>query len=385
MSKISIAFICDCLEMGGLERVCLNMLENIDRDKFVPIVYAFRGGTLLEGLKNLEIKVVIGSNKKPLSFHNGWTEEDENEKGKFVNILIDEMIKDKIQIALIFAYEDGVLTARRAGVSVVIEKVDGGLLLGKIKDKSLFDKIVCESKKIRSLILNQRDYFKCRKKQIKIIYNGIDLESFDRKKYNSDEERRKLGFHPDEFIIGYVGRIIAKKNLSLLIKSVKFLACDYKFCKFKLVIAGPDHGDLYNLQKLILKSNLSDKIIFTGLRKDIPNILSTFNVFAMTSKIGETIEGTPTAIIEAMAMGLPIVSTATGSIPEMIDRNGFLIDNPDPEIFAERLYVLIKNAQLRKKMGNRSLKLSKKYDIKKTMKNYEKIFVNCLEEKKHVS
>ena len=101
--KINIAFVCDILEMGGQEMSCLNILRNIDRARFNPAVYSFRGGALLEEIKRLGLKTVISSCKDPLSFKKGWTEEDENEKKAYLNTLTNEMRKDDIDIALIFA------------------------------------------------------------------------------------------------------------------------------------------------------------------------------------------------------------------------------------------------------------------------------------------
>lgn len=377
MKKINIAFVCDILEIGGQEMACVNIMRYINKWKFNPVLYSFRGGTLLKEIRDLGVKVIVGSNKDPLSFKTRWTEEDAREKRAYLSLLRNEMRKDNIDIALIFAWGDGLIAAQEAGVACVIEKLDGTLLIDKINDKSCFDKIVCESKKIKDIVLTRRKYLRCKEEQIELIYNGIDLSRFDKRRYNSVKEREKLRLRTDEFVIGYVGRIDTVKNLQLLISSAKMLVSDYRFNKFKVVIVGPDHGDMFNIQKLSHELGIADKVVLTGLRKDIPNLLSAFDIFTITSFC----EGMPTAVIEAMAMGLPIISTATGSIPEMIENNGFLVDSPGPKAFAERLHILMKDTKLRKKMGERSIRLSKKYDIHKTTKKYEELFMNCLEKK----
>jgi glycosyltransferase involved in cell wall biosynthesis len=378
--RINIAFINEILEIGGQEIACLNILKNINKKIFLPVVYAFRGGAFLQEIKDMGIKVFIGSEKESLSFYKEWTQEDADEKSAYLRILIDQLKKDAIDIALLFGSSDGAKAAYKAGVPVIIEKLDGPRLLNKVKCKHNFDKIICESNKIKEMLLSSKEYLTLKKNRLEVIYYGADLKRFDRENYNSDVERIKLDLARDEFIIGYIGRVISIKNLQLLINSLKILVSEFGVRKAKVVIVGPDHGDMENVKKLAVALELKDKVIFTGVRRDIPNILSTFDVFAITSKC----EGTPNAIIEAMAMGLPIASTNVGAISEMIKDNGFLIDSFEPKVFTGKLHILFQNSRLRKKMGLRSIVLSKKYDIKKTIKKYEKLFMDCLDEK-HIS
>jgi len=378
VDRINIAFLCDILEMGGQEMACLNILKNIDRDRFNPLVYSFRGGTLHKEISALGIKVLIGSRKDPLSFRKAWTDKDKDEKNTYNRKLIEHLPGN--HIALIFAWPGGVQAARKAGIPVIIEKLDGPRLLDKIKDKSYFDKIVCQSRVIKKIILDNRGRFKCRERQIEYIPNGIDLERFNPAIYNGMRQKEKLGLKKDEFVIGYVGRVIPEKNLQLLIMTARELVVCYGVRNFKVILVGPDHGDADFLKKLAIKLGVNDCVIFTGMKLDVACLLSAFDVFVYTPVAGE---GTPNAIIEAMAMGLPIVSTAAGSIPEMISGNGFLINDAQPKLFAQHIVTLMKDAGLRKKMAEQSVILSRRYNIRVTVKAYEKLFVRCLE-RKHV-
>lgn len=373
MKKINIAFICDYLEIGGQERICLNMLKGINKSIFNPMVYAFRGGTLVKDIKDLGIKVLIGSKKDPLSFTRGWTLKDEKEKKTYLNILTEAMKNDSIDIALIFSWADGIIAAKEAGVAVLIEKLDGPRLVGKIKDKLCFDRIVLESEMIK-IILGQIKDLKCKNEQICVIRPGIDLMKFNRNNYDSKTEREKIGLNHKEFVIGYVGRIADEKNLQLLIRSTELLVVHYRTNDFKVIIMGPDFGELNNLKKLVEKLALKDKVIFISPKNDVSGVLSTFDIFVMTSLI----EGVPTAMIEAMSMGLPIISTNVGCIPEIVEKNGFLVDRFSADTLAEYMHLLMEDKELRKNMGEESLRLSKKFDIKRSIKEYEQLFIECL-------
>src|ERR1035437_7963669 len=198
MKKINIAFVCDFLEIGGQEKKCLNLLNDINKDAFNPTVYSFRGGAYVRNIRDMGIKLYIGSKKDPLSCLKGWTKEDEDEKKSYLKILTRKMKQDSIDIALLFAWPDGVFAANRAQVPVLIEIVDGPTISDKIKDKSAFDTIICESKTIRNLILSKRKELRLHKDRIKVINSGIDLQQFDRNKFNPQAEREKLGIKRDE-------------------------------------------------------------------------------------------------------------------------------------------------------------------------------------------
>jgi len=371
MRKLKIAFICDYLEIGGQEIACLNILKSLNKKKFSTFLYAFRGGELLPEFRKVNAKILIGSHQKP--FCNKWTKKDQGEKKDYFEKLKDRLKEDKIDIALIFAWNDGVKAAIKSGVPVIIEKLDGEYLIGKIKNKKYFHKIICESNRIKNLISEHKEIYLCKNDRLRVMHNGIDFDFFDPGKYHKASERRKIGLEPGDFVLGYIGRIAPEKNLKLLLKTLKELIGQRKSGNVKLLIAGPDHGSLKSIVKTAHNMQFEDSLVFLKpKRKDIPAVLSALDIFVMSSKT----EVIPLAIIEAMRMRLPIISTNVGSVKEAIRGNGFLIADFDHKNFAKKVLFLMNNDALRKKMAAKSAELAEKFNIRNTIREYEKTFFN---------
>ncbi len=141
-----------------------------------------------------------------------------------------------------YAWRDGVAAAQAAGVSAIIERVDGIDLGSRIDDKSACARIVCEANAVRDVILAQRSILKCRREQFKVIRNGIDLARFDPSRYDRAQCRAALGFGEREFVIGALSRLSPEKNLDHLLRGIADLIHRYDkpANPIHAVIAGPD-------------------------------------------------------------------------------------------------------------------------------------------------
>lgn len=373
--RIRVGLICDYLAIGGQERVILNVLKGMDLSRFEPFVYAFRGGALAAEVKALGIPLTLGSQKDPLSWVRGWSEEDQREKTAYREQLSTALRRDRIDAVLIFAWHDGIEAARHAEVPVLIERLDGPSLLAKVPDKSAFDKVICQSATIRASLFERAAEFGLSTDRIELIYPGIDLERFDPRRYDKASERSKLGLCRSEIVIGYIGRLNAGKNIELLMRAVAKINTNYLGQSFRLLIMGPDDGALASLQALQAKhSLLQERVLFVEPHENVAPVMAALDVFAITSKS----EGIPNVILEAMAMGLPIVSTDVGSIHEIIKRNGVLVLAPVPELVASCLRDLIKQQQLRNCMARNSLQISRRFGLRAVIGQYEDLIIDAL-------
>jgi len=99
----------------------------------------------------------------------------------------------------------------------------------------------------------------------------------------------------------------------------------------------------------LAKAGIADRVILTGLRRDVPELMTAFDVFALSSLW----EGLPRVLPQAMATGLPIVTTrADGSAEVVADgQNGFLVERGRPEALAEKVLALLADGELRERMG----------------------------------
>jgi glycosyltransferase involved in cell wall biosynthesis len=174
------------------------------------------------------------------------------------------------------------------------------------------------------------------------IANGIRLE-----RYHPDAEARaavrvELGLG-DAWVVGTVGRLDTYKNQAMLVRAVApLLSSD-----FRLVIVGdgPARGEV---EAEIAKLREPRWVVMTGRRMDVPYLIPAFDVFALSSKT----EGLPLVVPEAMAAGLPIVTTAVGGLPGVVDegRTGLLVP-VDEAALRDALAKLSDDRQLARAMG----------------------------------
>jgi len=186
-----------------------------------------------------------------------------------------------------------------------------------------------------------------KKKNIKTLYNGIDLD-----KWHRDRGRpilnSELGLHGNESLVGTVARIDPQKDFQTFFKVVQRVTTRIPNTKFVIVGDGKDQ-ELADLKKDAKELGLGEMVFFLGHRNDIFNIYASLDLFLMTS----IMEGLPNTVLEAMAMEIPVVSTAVSGVPELVvDRKtGYLCDVGDFESLADRVITLLSNKELREQYG----------------------------------
>ena len=179
-----------------------------------------------------------------------------------------------------------------------------------------------------------------------IIYNPIKDEFLNSNKFT----------HKEDTIIS-VGRLVRQKNQKMLIESFAKIANKYSNYKLKIFGKGPLEA---SLKKQIEDLNLSDRILLCGVCDDIKNELEKAKIFVLSSDY----EGMPNALIEAMAVGLPVISTdcPCGGPKELIDNeeNGILVEVGNMDMLSKKLKYLIENQQEAKRIGKNAEKIKEK-------------------------
>ena len=188
---------------------------------------------------------------------------------------------------------------------------------------------------------------------ITTIYNPINCRS-----YNLTPVR-----NGNTFI--HIGRMDPIKNQKLLIDSFADFAKKYTKCKLLMI----GDGDLREcLESYVVDNDLSENIVFLGNRKDIAELLSKSDCFIMTSES----ECCPMSILEAMASGLPIISTDVGGIKEIAGESAIFVEDKQSIVNAlEKIYT---DEQLRYSLGKISEKNSLYYDSKLISIEYAKLY-----------
>lgn len=179
--------------------------------------------------------------------------------------------------------------------------------------------------------------------KIDVIYNSVDTSRFN--PHVKSSFREEAGIRKNEKLILFVGNLVPQKGVEYLIKA-KYLMKN----PAKLVITGG--GPLYDKLKSMADTGEGD-IIFTGPRTDVSNLMKAADVVVLPS----ISEGLPMVILEAMAMGKPIVATKVGGIPAVVDENvGILVNPESPSELASALDQLLEDDRKRKKLGENGLR-----------------------------
>ncbi len=212
------------------------------------------------------------------------------------------------------------------------------------------------------------------KEKSRVIYNGIELNRFDKVKINLVRERKELGLGGRNIVIGNVARFNLQKGHEYLIKAIPLVLRKYPRTKFLLVGDGKLRG---KMESLIEELGIKDNVIFAGFREDIPRILKVMDIFVLSSLW----EGLPIVLLEAMASELSVVATnVIGNKEVVIDgETGFLVPPRNPGKLAEKIIALIENKPLRKKFGeNGRRRVKELYSLDRMVKETEEVYYEAL-------
>lgn len=237
-----------------------------------------------------------------------------------------------------------------------------------------FDKFLAMSEDMKNDLIK----IGCPEDKILVHYYGIETEKFlcPRRRYNDKEVLNIL----------MCGTLEAKKAQRLALRALKKLETRGNTNrKFRMTIVG-DGPMRSQLEKMVKNFNWREKVFFTG---HIPyrgdrlvreyHKADIFVLPSITAK-GEK-EGIPGTVVEAMASGLPVVSTYHAGIPEVIEnlKHGILVKEKDVDGLAEAVKALIENSNLREKLGRAAAeRASREFNVKKRIENLEKIYQSLL-------
>ena len=234
------------------------------------------------------------------------------------------------------------------------------------------DRIIVISNSVR----DRFNWLKNREK-ISVIYNGIDIDDFSRD-INTDKIRKELSITEDEIVIGTVGQLIPMKGHKYFIEAAKIVLEKIKNVKFIITGSSQENSSYeMELKNMVKNYNLEDKIIFTGYRKDIKNIIALMDIFVF-SAVGE---GFGRVLIEAMVLQKPIVAANSGGIPEIVvdGKTGLLVPENDPHSIASAVIMLINEKDTRDRMGRAGRKrVEEMFTIERHTRDIENLYSEVL-------
>lgn len=158
--------------------------------------------------------------------------------------------------------------------------------------------------------------------------------------------RQELGISKDDPVIGSIAVLRPQKAIHLLLRATAELR--RRFPRLRTLVAG-DGPERASLERQARALGLEGVVVFLGYRDDVPDLLAALDVFVSTSSF----EGSPLALLEAMAAGRPIVATAVGGVPDLIEHgiHGLLVPPGDSHAIAEAIALLLEESDRRRMMG----------------------------------
>ncbi len=354
-------------DTGGSERQFAVMAEALGRGSFRIETGCIRHtGSFLDNLPNIGEYSLGGSFLSWRAQRSRWA-------------LAKDLRRKKIAVAHSFDFYSNLMllpTAKLAGVPVVIGSMrELGDRLSTAQTRILAwvlrflpDRIVCNSraaaKRLGELGVSSR--------LLVVIPNALPSECFDPIPPALPRTGKTLR-------VGLVARMNERvKNHPALLRAASQLVKDIPDVEF--VLAGD--GKLRpELEKMAVNLGISRQVVFLGDRRDVPAVLASLDISVLTSLS----ESLPNAVMEAMAAGLPVVSTRVGGCPELVrhGETGFLVESGDDAQLTEGLRTLLTNESLRHQFGAAGRKAARsQFGVESIQKQYEDLYTAALLEKR---
>jgi glycosyltransferase involved in cell wall biosynthesis len=388
LKKIKVAHIIGRMITGGADENTLFTIEGLNKEKYeIDLITGEESDKdILNKVKNHPFNIIqIKELKWKLNF---WYD-------PIVLLKLIKLLKKKrYDIVHTHTTKAGILgrvAAHISGVPVIVHGLHGSTfqafnssllnwllfllerLTGRFTDAYISVSKMLSEKYVEKGIGKKENYY--------TVYSGMKLDKFYevREKVDYREKRRELGINSGQFVIGNVARLETRKGHQFLLDAFKKVTLERKDYPLKLLIIG-EGEDREKLENYIKKLNLEDKVIFTGYREDVEELMALMDIFVLTSLR----EGLPRVLVQAAAVGMPSVAFNVDGVSEIIkdNQNGFLIRPRDVEQLANRMVRYIDNKELVSLHSQRGREFIKgKWSIEDMVDKIDKIYQDLIQEK----
>ena len=209
--------------------------------------------------------------------------------------------------------------------------------------------------------------------KITVIHSGVDLQTFQADRYQPSETKVLLGIPPEMTVVGTVGRLTPVKGQEVLIRAASELIRRGE--KIFLVLLGD--GELRrDLEELSLRLDIAEFVRFLGWQPDVARVMAAFDIFCLPSRN----EGMGKVLVEAMAMGKPIIASSVGGIPDIVrsGENGILVPVGDAAAWAEAIIRLCRDSEKRRRMGDAGMQMAPRYNSEEMIKRIDRMYGKLL-------
>lgn len=265
------------------------------------------------------------------------------------------------------------LSCRNLGL-VLTKHLESGINKKGLLHRLLYarlDKVIAISGVVRRNLLKSTSL---KDSQLVTLYYGLDLKRYDPERFTGKTVRAELGLGSETKIVGIVGRLSPRKGQEEFLKAAKIILESHPEVIF--LIVGEDFGSSgykEHLRRLAQGMGILGRVIFTGQRDDIPDVMASLDIFVFTSYA----EAFGLVLIEAMAMKRPVVAFDAGAIREIVEeaKSGLLVPLQDVSSLARAIDSLLENSQRCRELGERGREIvDEKFDLSLAMAKTEKLY-----------
>ncbi len=374
---IRLTTVLDVNGIGGAEIALLSLFRRFDPEVVAPKVVSLRNAAPLADefrASGFPVEVIGRAGRYDL---------------RTVPRLMRQFRRDATQVVLVANYQQAALTlgrlaARLAGVRANIIAVHNMDLTGvgrrclprhDVETLFLSDALVLLAPSQGRYLHREEGVGRLPWRRITevVIPNGIELPGSPTATQRR-AARAALGLAPEDFVAGIVARLTPEKAHDVLFEAVAKLAPSHT--GLRLVVIG-DGARETHLRQLAHELGIAHRVIFTGLRRDVPQLLPGLDVACLSS----VREAAPISVIEAMAAGLPVVATGVGAVPDLVTdgEEGFIVPVDDSGAIADRLARLAADPELRASLGARArTRAERDYRIEATAESYQRLLTSLV-------
>ncbi|HPM42230.1 MAG TPA: glycosyltransferase family 4 protein [Candidatus Omnitrophota bacterium] len=355
MARLKIAHVITRLDWGGSPDILRILVEGLYRDKYDVTVISGptlhltqKTRTFLDSFRGRYVE--IGSLRRDV---------DLSKDIPALFRLYTLMLKERFDIVHTHTAKAGFLgriSARMAGCRAIVHTPHGHNLYGYfdsdvteyIKRAERFAGKFCD-KIIALTELEKKDMVRFKlapEEKIEVIYQGLELERYRHRPERRALIRQSLNIPEGAMVVGTVARLEPVKGPDIFLEAAEMVGLEYPASYF--IMAGD--GDMREaLKERSRHLSIKDRIIFTGWREDIPDIMSGLDIFALPSLN----EAVGMALIEAQAAGVASVASRVGGIPEVVQdgKTGILVEPGNPRALAEAISGLISDGEKRRRIA----------------------------------
>ncbi len=363
-------FVITSMPVGGAETLLVNLLRRLDREQILPELCCLKEmGPLGEVAAN-EVTVHAGLIR---------TKFDHRILSRMRKLIDEQRIDAVVTVGAGDKMFWGRLAAWLEGVPVILSALhstgwpDGVGRLNRLLTPITDGFIAVAANHGRHMI--ERERFPDEK--VTVIPNGVDTYRFRSLPDSGLALRMKLGIPSAAPVCGIVAALRPEKNHTLFLRAAALTAKQRPDAHFVIVGDGPERA---RLERVAIEAGVASTTHFVGSRSDIPQVLSAFDVFALTSHN----EANPVSILEAMACEIPVVSTRVGSVAESVAEGstGYLVEPGDAKALAEHWVKLFADRALARSLGaaGRSA-VEANWSLAGMVKGYERLICETYDRK----